>query len=177
MPENKPLKSINAVNIMADEKSTVRNLDRIDRKILFHLQTNGRLSYVELADKVGLSTSPCLERVKRLERDGWILGYHTRLDADKLQAGLLVFVEISLNYTSGDVFNEFRKAVRQWPEIQECHLVSGDFDYLLKVRIADMKSYRELLGEIVHALPGVRDSRTLVAMETVKESCQIAIKI
>ena len=162
---------------MDSDKAKVRVLDRIDRKILFHLQTNGRLSYVELADKVGLSTSPCLERVKRLERDGFIVGYLTKLAAEKLQAGLLVFVEISLSYKSGNVFDEFRKAVKQWPEIQECHLVSGDFDYLLKIRIADMQSYRELLGEIVHTLPGVRDSRTLVAMETVKDSCEIAIRI
>ena len=162
---------------MVNEKNMGRKLDRIDRNILLHLQNNARLSYVELADKVGLSTSPCLERVKRLERDGWILGYQARLSPQKMQAGLLVFVEISLNYTSGNVFDEFRVAVRQWPEIQECHLVSGDFDYLLKIRIADMAAYRELLGEIVHALPGVRDSRTLVAMETVKETSALAITL
>lgn len=162
---------------MESEQKTARRLDRIDRRILSHLQNDGRLSYVELANKVGLSTSPCLERVKRLERDGFITGYSARLAADKLQAGLLVFVEISLNYTSGDVFKEFRSAVKLWPEIQECHLVSGDFDYLLKIRIADMTAYRELLGEIIHTLPGVRDSRTLVAMETVKESGEIALEI
>lgn len=158
-------------------KTKDRMPDRIDRNIMLHLQQNARLSYVELAEKVGLSTSPCLERVKRLEQDGWIQGYHARLSAQKLRASLLVFVEISLNYSSGSVFNEFRKAVRQWPQIQECHLVSGDFDYLLKIRIADMAAYRELLGEIVHELPGVRDSRTLVAMETVKESSEISIKL
>ena len=158
-------------------QKTSRRLDRIDRRILSHLQNDGRLSYVELANKVGLSTSPCLERVKRLERDGFIRGYSAQLTPEKLQAGLLVFVEISLNYTSGDVFREFRSAVKLWPEIQECHLVSGDFDYLLKIRIADMAAYRELLGEIIHTLPGVRDSRTLVAMETVKESSEIAVKI
>ena len=162
---------------MEKGKGGLRLLDRIDRNILHTLQNDGRLSYVELAEKVGLSTSPCLERVKRLERDGFIIGYSARLDPQKLAAGLLVFVEISLNYTSGNVFNEFRQAVRQWPEIQECHLVSGDFDYLLKIRIADMMAYRELLGEIVHVLPGVRDSRTLVAMETVKESGEITIKV
>ena len=162
---------------MESDQKTARRLDRIDRRILSHLQNDGRLSYVELANKVGLSTSPCLERVKRLERDGFITGYSARLAADKLQAGLLVFVEISLNYTSGDVFKEFRSAVKLWPEIQECHLVSGDFDYLLKIRIADMTAYRELLGEIIHTLPGVRDSRTLVAMETVKESGEIALEI
>ena len=159
---------------MADKEKT-RILDRIDRNILRQLQADARLSYVELADKVGLSTSPCLERVKRLEREGWIEGYHARLSAQKLDAGLLVFVEISLNYTSGEVFNEFRRAVVKWPQIQECHLVSGDFDYLLKIRIADMAAYRELLGEIIHELPGVRDSRTLVAMETVKESGAIPL--
>lgn len=152
-----------------------RTLDRIDRNILLQLQKNARLSYVELADKVGLSTSPCLERVKRLEREGWILDYKARLPAEKLDAALLVFVEISLNYSSGNVFDEFRKAVTQWPAIQECHLVSGDFDYLLKIRIADMAAYRALLGEIVQELPGVRDSRTLVAMETIKESWDIDI--
>lgn len=162
---------------MDNDKNKGRKLDRIDRNILLHLQNNARLSYVELADKVGLSTSPCLERVKRLEREGWILGYQARLSAQKMQAALLVFVEISLNYTSGNVFDEFREAVRKWPEIQECHLVSGDFDYLLKIRIADMAAYRELLGEIVHALPGVRDSRTLVAMETVKETSALAITL
>ena len=162
---------------MEVEQKTNRRLDRIDRRILSHLQNDGRLSYVELANRVGLSTSPCLERVKRLERDGFIRVYSAQLAPEKLQAGLLVFVEISLNYTSGDVFREFRSAVKLWPEIQECHLVLGDFDYLLKIRIADMAAYRELLGEIIHTLPGVRDSRTLVAMETVKESSEIAVKI
>lgn len=156
---------------------TEKTLDRIDRKILRELQTDGRLSFVDLAERVGLSTSPCLERVRRLERDGYIRGYTALLQAARLGAGLLVFVEISLNYTSGKVFDEFREAVTRWPQILECHLVSGDFDYLLKVRIADMASYREFLGEILQTLPGVRDSRTLVAMETVKESTVLEIRI
>ncbi len=160
---------------MEGEQKVSKRLDRIDRRILALLQTKGRISYVDLAEQVGLSTSPCLERVKRLERGGYIQGYQARLDADKLGAALLVFVEISLNYTSGKVFEEFRSAVRLWPEIQECHLVSGDFDYLLKIRIADMAAYRALLGDIIHTLPGVRDSRTLVAMETVKETCDLAL--
>ena len=160
---------------MANDKKH-RLLDRIDRNILRELQINARLSYVELADKVGLSTSPCLERVKRLESGGWIESYNAKLSAAKLEAALLVFVEISLHYKTGDVFKEFRESVTRWPEIQECHLVSGDFDYLLKVRIADMVAYRDLLGQIVSELPGVRDSRTLVAMETVKESSEILIR-
>jgi len=160
---------------MANDKKN-RLLDRIDRNILRELQKNARLSYVELADKVGLSTSPCLERVKRLESGGWIENYNAKLSATKLEAALLVFVEISLSYKTGDVFKEFREAVTRWPEIQECHLVSGDFDYLLKIRIADMVAYRDLLGQIVSELPGVRESKTLVAMETVKESSEILIK-
>jgi Lrp/AsnC family leucine-responsive transcriptional regulator len=158
------------------KSSSKRKLDRIDRRILGALQDDGRLSYVDLGEKVGLSTSPCLERVRRLEKDGYIRGYTALLDPTRLEAGLLVFVEISLNYTSGTVFEDFRRAVARWPEILECHLVAGDFDYLLKLRIADMASYRELLGEILHALPGVRDSRTLVAMETVQESTRIVIR-
>lgn len=151
-------------------------LDRIDRKILSALQADGRISYVELADKVGLSTSPCLERVRRLEQSGFITGYTALLDPQLLDASLLVFVEISLHYTTSDIFEEFREAAHQWPQILECHLVSGDFDYLLKIRIKNMASYRKLLGKILHTLPGVRDSRTLVAMETVSESTVLVIE-
>ncbi len=160
---------------MADSEATSRKLDNIDRRILRELQRDGRISFVNLADKVGLSTSPCLERVRRLERDGFITGYHARLDPARVDAGLLVFVEISLAYTSGRVFEEFRDAVRRWPQVLECHLVAGEYDYLLKVRISDMGSYRQLLGDILHALPGVSDSRTLVAMETVTESTELVV--
>lgn len=151
-------------------------LDRIDKKILRELQLDGRISFVDLAEKVGLSTSPCLERVRRLERAGMILGYTALLNPKELDASLLVFVEISLNYTSGHIFEEFRDAVKKWPQILECHLVAGDFDYLLKIRIKNMASYRTLLGDILHTLPGVRDSRTLVAMETVSETTQLYIE-
>lgn len=151
-------------------KYTGKKLDRMDKKILHELQTHGRISYVDLSEKVGLSTSPCLERVRRLERDGYIKRYAALLDPHKIDAGLLVFVEIKLDYTSPTVFEDFKAAVRKWPQIQECYLVSGNFDYLIKARIANMIAYRALLGEILHTLPGVRDSRTLVVMEEVKES-------
>ena len=161
---------------MASESRIVRRLDNIDRRILRELQEDGRISYVNLADRVGLSTSPCLERVRRLERDGFIKGYTAQLDPGLLDAGLLVFVEISLHYTSGNVFEEFRDAVRRWPQVLECHLVAGEYDYLLKVRISDMGAYRQLLGDILQQLPGVSDSRTLVAMETVVETSHIEVK-
>lgn len=152
-----------------------RKLDRMDRRILRKLQEQGRLSYVDLAAAVGLSPSPCLERVRRLEKDGVIRGYTAVLDPRKLGAGLLVFVEISLDYTSPDIFDQFKRAALQVPQVQECHLVSGNFDYLLKIRIADMTEYRELLGLILRTLPGVRDSHSFVVMEEVKESLAIPI--
>ncbi len=152
-----------------------RKLDRLDRKILRKLQENGRISYVDLAAAVGLSTSPCLERVKRLEKDGVIKGYTALIDPHAVGAGLLVFVEISLDYTSPDIFEQFKRAALELPQVQECHLVSGNFDYLIKARIEDMAAYRELLGLILRTLPGVRDSRSFVVMEEVKETLALEI--
>jgi len=146
------------------------NLDRIDRSILRELQVDGRLANVELSRRVGLSPTPCLERVKRLEKAGFIKGYEAVLSPQKLESALLVFVEIRLNHTSPDVFKEFKKAVIELPQVLECHLVSGDFDYLVKARVADMVAYRNLLGETLLTLPGVSGSRTYVVMEEVKES-------
>ncbi len=143
-------------------------LDRLDRKILVELQKDGRISNVELARRIGLSATPCLERVKKLERDGYIQGYKAVVDPHKLGAALLVYVEITLTKTSPDVFEDFSKAVRSHDEILECHLVSGNFDFLLKTRVADMAEYRNLLGDILLRLPAVSESRTYVVMEEVK---------
>lgn len=152
---------------MKNNKS--RLLDKIDLKILQALQENARISYVDLANKVGLSTTPCLERVKRLERNGVIKGYKAILNPRYLRANLLVFVEVSLETQSPAVFDEFRKAVARLPQIQECHLVSGQFDYILKCRIPEMSAYRQLLGDVVLTLPGVKESKSYVVMEEVKE--------
>ena len=160
---------------MKSKVSQDKFLDKIDRSILKQLQLNGRLSNVELSKRIGLSPSPCLERVKRLEEDGYIKKYAALLSPQKLQAGLLVFVEIRLSRTSPDVFSEFKTAVVELPHVLECHLVSGDFDYLLKARVEDMVAYRELLGETLLTLPGVSASRTYVVMEEVKESVAIPI--
>ncbi len=146
------------------------DIDRIDRAILRELQKDGRLANVELSRRVGLSATPCLERVKRLEKGGYITGYMAKVSPEKLYAALLVFVEIRLSRTSPDVFEEFKKSVIDLPQVLECHLVSGDFDYLVKARVADMKAYRQLLGETLLTLPGVSGSRTYVVMEEVKES-------
>jgi Lrp/AsnC family leucine-responsive transcriptional regulator len=152
-----------------------RILDRIDKAILRELQRDGRIANVELAKRVGLSATPCLERVKRLEKEGYILGYQAKLNPQKLGYGLLVFVEITLEKTSPLVFNEFKQAVKDLHEVLECHLVSGDFDYLVKARVENMAAYRTLLGETLLTLPGVSESRTYVVMEEVKESSEIHI--
>ncbi|GGD78160.1 leucine-responsive transcriptional regulator Lrp [Lacimicrobium alkaliphilum] len=156
---------------------TPKHLDRIDRNILVELQKDGRISNVELSRRVGLSPTPCLERVRRLELQGYILGYYARLDPTKLGAAMLVFVEITLTKTSVDIFEEFSAAVRKHEDIQECHLVSGDFDFLLKARVADMSSYRKLLGDTLLRLPGVSESRTYVVMEEVKHTSTIKISL
>ena len=150
--------------------SSDKKLDRIDKNILFELQKNARLSNVELSKRVGLSPTPCLERVKRLENDKYIKGYQAILNPEKLEAALLVIVEITLTKTSPDVFDDFSQAVGDLDVIQECHLVSGDFDFLLKTRVADMAAYRQLLGDTLLRLPAVSESRTYVVMEEVKST-------
>lgn len=152
-----------------------RELDRIDRKILRILQQEGRISLTELGERVGLSTTPCTERVRRLERERVITGYHARVDPQRVRAGLLVFVQISLAYKSGDIFEEFRRAALRLPNVLECHLVSGEFDYLIKARISEMASYRKLLGSTLLTLPHVRESRSYIVMEELKETSSLPI--
>ena len=142
-------------------------LSRIDLRLLRLLEQDGRLSYAELARQVGLTTTPCKERIKRLEREGYITGYHAQLDPEKLGRGLVVFVQISLQRTAGDAFKEFTEAVRDIPAIEECHLVAGNFDYLIKARVKDMNEYREFLGGSLMQLPGVQESTSYPVMEVV----------
>ena len=134
-----------------------RELDQIDVKLVRALQENCRVSMTELAEKVGLSVTPCAERVKRLERDRFILGYHAQLNPHAFGQALLVFVEIKLAAKSGSMFEAFKREVRKLPNVLECHLVSGEFDYLIKARIPEMNAYRRLLGDMLLALPGARD--------------------
>ena len=154
-----------------------KSLDRIDKKILQELQLNGRISNVELSKRVGLSPTPCLDRVKRLESQGVIAGYKAILDAEAVGASLLVFVEITLEKTAQDVFSEFSKSVKEFTEILECHLVSGAFDYLLKTRVKNMAAYRKLLGDTLLKLPYVSASRTYVVMEEVKNNQPLPINV
>jgi Lrp/AsnC family leucine-responsive transcriptional regulator len=145
-------------------------LDRIDRKILEILQRQGRIPMTELAQQIGLSTSPCTERVRRMEREGVITGYHARIDPQAVGKTLLVFVEITLASKSGEVFDRVREELLLMPEVQECHLVSGGFDYLVKARLRAMSDYRRLLGDLLKKLPVSAESNSYVVMEEVKES-------
>ncbi len=147
----------------------MKDLDKTDLKILRLLQQNARVPMTELAEKVGLSTTPVTERVRRLERENIISGYHARLNPHTLGQSLLVFVEIKLRSKSGNIFEDFRREVSKIPQILECHLVSGEYDYLIKLRLPDMSAYRDMLGNILLQLPAAAESRSYVVMEEVKE--------
>ena len=148
--------------------SDAATLDKIDERILRVLQADGRISNLKLAETVHLSPTAVLERVKRLTREGYILGYEARLNPQKLGAGMLVFVEVLLDRTTPDVFDLFAKAVQTAPDVLECHMVAGGFDYLVKTRVEDMAAYRSFLGDVLLALPGVKETRTFAVMEEVK---------
>jgi Lrp/AsnC family leucine-responsive transcriptional regulator len=150
-------------------------ISKIDRNILRILQKDGRISYTDLARQVGLSVTPCIERVKRLEKNGYIDGYTATLNPELLDAGLVVFVQIRLNHTSQENFEEFRDSVMSLQNVQSCFLVSGNYDYLLKARVADMSAYRELLGNSILRLPAVQESTSYVVMEELKETMDVPI--
>lgn len=149
--------------------------DRIDLKILKLLQADGRITNIKLAEAVALSPTAVLARTQRLQRDGFILGYEARLDPLKLGRGMMVFVEVLLDRTTPNVFNQFKAAVQVRDEIMECHMVAGGFDYLLKTRMADMAAYRDFAGSVLWQLPGVRETRTYAVMEEVKNSSQLPL--
>ncbi len=152
-------------------------IDRIDRRILNVLQRDGRISNLKLAESVALSPTAVLARVQRLQRDGYILGYEALLNPLKLGAGMMVFVEVLLDRTTPNVFEAFKAAVQVYPEISECHMVAGGFDYLLKTRMADMLAYRAFAGTVLWQLPGVRETRTYAVMEEVKNTTRLALGV
>lgn len=150
-------------------------LDAIDLKLLELLQHDGRLTITELGERVGLSTSPCAQRVKRLERQGVITGYHAKVAPEAVGKTLLVFVEITLAEKSETIFKKVRDELQHIPEVLECHLVSGSFDYLVKARLGGMSEYRALLGTMLKRIPVPAQSNSYVVMEEVKESFAIRV--
>ena len=139
------------------------------------LQQDGRTSNLKLAETVALSPTAVLARVNRLTKEGYILGYEARLNPLKLGAGMMVFVELLLDRTTPNVFEAFKAAVQVRPEIMECHMVAGGFDYLLKTRMADMAAYRDFAGNVLWQLPGVRETRTYAVMEEVKNTTHLPL--
>ena len=143
------------------------DLDKYDRAILRELVRNGRMPVVELAQKVGLSKTPVAARVRRLEADGVITGYRAELSAARLGRDHVAFLEVRLSDTREKALSDFNKAIRAVPEVEECHMIAGGFDYLVKVRTADIAEYRRVLGETISALPNVASTSTYVSMESV----------
>ena len=145
-------------------------IDRIDQKILHWLSIDGRMSVTELAEKVGLSKSPCQVRMKRLQENGYILGFRAILDDSKLGRDHVAFTEVRLDNTTEKALSAFNSAVLKTPEIEQCHMIAGSFDYLLKVRTKDIGAFRKVLGEQISTLPHVAHTSTFVAMQSVKET-------
>ncbi|PTW51948.1 Lrp/AsnC family transcriptional regulator [Rhodovulum kholense] len=145
-------------------------LDRYDRAILQILSAEGRIPVAELARRIGLSKTPTQARLRRLETEGIVTGYRAMLNPIRLGLAHVAFVELRLSDTREAALRDFNAAVRVIPEVEECHMIAGGFDYLLKVRTADMASYREVMAERISALPHVANSSTFVAMEAVKDA-------
>ena len=143
-------------------------LDALDTKILAALQQDGRLSNVELAEQVGLSPSPCLRRVKRLEEEGYIAGYKAKVDRRRLGLGMTVFVGVKFDTHRDANARAFQEAVLTFPEVVACHMVSGEMDFLVEVVVADLTAYDAFLSRTLLRLPMVRDIRSNFAIRTVK---------
>ncbi|MCE6076232.1 Lrp/AsnC family transcriptional regulator [Agrobacterium vitis] len=144
-------------------------IDQFDMKIVEALSQDGRMSITDLSERVGLSKTPCQVRLKRLMDEGYILGFRAVLDARKFGLDHIAFAEVKLSDTRETALTEFNAAVRKIREVEECHMIAGAFDYLLKVRTGDIRRYRQVLGEKISSLPHVANTSTFVVMQAVKE--------
>lgn len=147
-----------------------REIDQFDHRIIEALMADGRMSVTDLAKRVGLSNTPCQVRLKRLIEDGYILGFRAIIDVNKLGRNHVAFTEVKLSDTRENALNAFNIAVRKLQEVEECHMIAGAFDYLLKIRTSDIANYRQVLGEKISSLPFVANTSTFVAMEAIKEA-------
>ncbi|MCQ4160634.1 Lrp/AsnC ligand binding domain-containing protein [Roseomonas sp. GC11] len=153
----------------------MEEIDRTDRMILSILQKEGRITNLELAERIGLSPAATSERLRRLLKEKIVTGFGARVDPQRLGFGLLVYVEVLLDKTTPENFDRFAAAVNRAPEVLECHMVAGGFDYLVKTRVRDMAAYRSFLGEVLLGLPGVRETRTYAVMEEVKTDAPLPL--
>lgn len=143
-------------------------LDKIDRRILSILEENGRATYVEIARQIGLSQTPCTERIRRLERDGFIVNYSARLNPNLIGRGFTVFVQITFSDSTNKTFDTFADAVLDMPEVVECYMVAGSVDCMLKICVNDMNEFRKLLIDKISNIPGIAHTNSLTAIEVVK---------
>jgi len=157
------------------DSSKIRRLDQYDRNILDVLSVEGRLPVTELASRVGLSKSPCQSRLKRLQEEGFIKGFRAELNAQMLGLEHIAFAEVKLKDTTEKALNDFNLAVAKIREVEQCHMIAGQFDYLIKVRTQDIQAYRRVLGEKISTLPHVKSTSTYVSMQAVKEEGLLAL--
>ena len=160
---------------MSNPTPLFSGLDRIDLKILHWLQEDGRISNLKLAESVALSPTAVLARVQRLTKDGYILGYEARLNPLQLNAAMTVFVEVVVDRSSPSRMEDFKAAVQLQAQIMECHMVAGAFDYLLKIRVADIAAYRDFAAGVLWQLPGVRETRSYTVMDEIKNSTHLKL--
>lgn len=149
---------------------TDSEIDQFDRKIVDALLLDGRMTITALARRVGLSNTPCQVRLRKLMENGYILGFKAIVNPRKFGLDHVAFAEVKLSDTREKALGEFNAAVRRLSEVEECHMIAGSFDYLLKIRTSDIADYRHVLGEKISSLPHVSSTSTFVAMEAVKES-------
>ena len=154
---------------MGEKLNEKRQLDQFDRNILEVLSQEGRLPVTELANRVGLSKSPCQNRLKRLLEDGFIKGFHAELNPELLGLEHIAFAEVKLKDTTEKALSDFNREVAKIREVEQCHMIAGQFDYLIKVRTKDIQAYRRVLGERISTLPHVMSTSTYVSMQAVKE--------
>ena len=145
-------------------------IDNFDHRILEFLQGDGRMTITDLSNQIGLSRTPCLKRVQKLEAAGYIKGYQAIINYDLIDNNHIAFVQIKLNDTKTMALNNFNNSIKKIPEVEQCHMIASNFDYLVKVRTENMESYRKVLGEKISALPHVQNSSTFVVMEEVVTS-------
>ena len=150
-------------------------LDRTDRNILRALQLNGRITNQELAAQASISPSACFDRLRKLREQGYVSDIVALLNPEKLDRSLLVFIEVMLDRTNNNVFEHFAAIVQDMPEILECHMVAGGFDYLLKARVENMAAYRTFLGHSLTRMTGIRETRTYAVLEEVKYTTALPI--
>lgn len=162
---------------MRIERKAERVLDRIDLNILHHLQENARLQMKDIAEAVGLTSAPCIDRVRRLEKNKVITGYHARIDPVVLDLSMLVFIEITLADNAGDRSQQFKRELAKVPAVLDCYWVSGRYDYLIKARLRDMAQYRALLSEVLLRLPGVKQVDSTVVIEEIQTAHGLPIII